>query len=173
MDTQRIDRLHTHAIQTYRLLEGLRVILTTCIQHADSLDELTLRNATTIVTNGDTQIVVDGDLQAVASLHLELVDGVVDDFLQQHVDTIFWQRAVAQASDIHSWTGTDVFHVRQVSDIIVSIIRGVGCWVLGVSYLFFHNYSFSCIVERSFASCRIIVNIRLSKIFNSSVEIYP
>ena len=31
--TQRIDGLHTHTIQTYRLLKSLGVVLTTCVQH--------------------------------------------------------------------------------------------------------------------------------------------
>ena len=91
MGTQRIDGFHTHTIQTYRLLKGFRVVLTTSVQHADSLDELTLRDASSVVANGDSQILVDGDFQTVASLHLKLVDGVVDNFLQQHIDAVLGQ----------------------------------------------------------------------------------
>ena len=91
MGTQRIDGLDTHTIQTYRLLEGLGVVLTTSIQYADRFDELTLRNATAIVTDRDTQVVVDSNLQTVASLHLEFVNRVVDDFFQQYINTVFWQ----------------------------------------------------------------------------------
>ena len=91
MSTQRIHRLHTHAIQAHRLLESFRVVLTTSVQHTNRLDEFTLRDASSIVTNGDTQVFVNGDFQAVACLHLKFVDGVVDNFLQQHIDTIFGQ----------------------------------------------------------------------------------
>ena len=121
MRTQRIHRLYTHTIQTYGLLESLRVVLTTSVQHADGFDELALRDASSIVTNGDAQVFVDGDFQSVACLHLKLVDGVINDFFQQNVDTVFGQRAVAQTSDIHSWTSADVLHIRQVPDVVVVI----------------------------------------------------
>ena len=67
-------------------------------------------------------IIFDIHLNTVASLHLELVDRVVDDFLQQHVDTVFWQRAIAQTSDIHTWTCTNMLHIRQMSDVIIIIL---------------------------------------------------
>ena len=88
MGAQGVDSLHTHTIQTYRLLESLRVVLTTCIEYADSLDEFALRDASTIVANGDAQIFIDIDFNPLASLHLKLVNRVVNDLLQQNIDTI-------------------------------------------------------------------------------------
>ena len=121
MGTQRIDGLDTHTVQAHRLLESLRVVLTTSIQHTDGLDELALGDASSVVANGDTQVVVDIDFNAVACLHLELVDTVVYHLLQQYIDAVFGQRAVAQSADIHTRAGTDMFHIRQMADIVVRI----------------------------------------------------
>ena len=88
---QRVDGFHTDTIQTDRLLKGFRVVLTTRVQHADGFNHLTLRDASAIVAHRDAEVVVHINLNAVASLHLELVDRVVDNFLQQHVDTVFCQ----------------------------------------------------------------------------------
>ena len=82
MGTQRIDSLHTDTVQTHRLLESLRVILTASVQDADGLNHLTLGDATPIVAYRHSQIVFDINLKAVAGLHLKLIDGVVDDFFQ-------------------------------------------------------------------------------------------
>ena len=121
MTAQGVDGLHTDTVQTHGLLERLGVVLTTGIQHRYRLDHLALRDATAIVADGDTQVIVDGHLDTVACLHLELVDGVVDDLFQQHVDTIFGQRAVAQTTDIHTWTGTHMLHITQMTDVLVII----------------------------------------------------
>ena len=50
-------------------------------------------------------------------------DAVVNDFLQQHVDTILRMRTIAQFSNIHTGTSTHVLHIRKMSDIIISIVN--------------------------------------------------
>ena len=105
---QRIDSLHTHTIQTDRLLESLRVELTTGIQDTDRLDEFSLWDTTTIVTDGDTEMILYRYLNAVARLHLKLVDRVVEDLLQQHIDSVFCGGTVTQATDIHTGTEPDM-----------------------------------------------------------------
>jgi hypothetical protein len=44
----------------------------------------------------------EGDLDALAVAHDELVDGVVDDLLEQDVDAVVVVRAVAGAADVHA-----------------------------------------------------------------------
>ena len=122
MRTQRINGLHAHTIQSDGFLESLRIVLTTRIQHADSLNHLALRNASAIVSDRDAEVVFDIDFYAVASLHLELVDGVVDDLLQQHIDAILGKRAVAQSSDIHARTQANVLSACQGFDVVVVVI---------------------------------------------------
>ena len=105
---QRIDGLDTDTVQTNTFLEGLRVVLTTRVEHRHGLNHLALRNATAIVADSDAQVVLDVNLDAVAGMHLELVDGVVDDFLQQHINAVFGQRTVTQTTNVHTWSQANV-----------------------------------------------------------------
>lgn len=130
MRAEGIDRLHTHTIQAHTLLEGLAVVLATSIEHTDSLDKLALRNASAIIAHADTKIVLDVDFESRSGAHLELVDGVVHHLFQEHIDAVFGQIAIAQTSDVHTWTGTYMLHIAQVADIVICIfyrllLRGI------------------------------------------------
>ena len=120
---QGIHGLHTHAVQTDRLLESLRVELSAGIQDADGVDELSLRDASSVVANRHTKVILDGYLDTVASLHLELVDRVVEHLFQQHIDTVVGLGAVVKLSDIHTRTQTDVLQTRQGADVLVIILH--------------------------------------------------
>ena len=119
---QRVDGLDTHTVQTDRLLEGLRVVLATGVQHADGFNHLTLRNAAAIVADRDAQVGLDGDFNAVAGLHLELVNAVVDDFLQQHVDAVLREGTVAQSANIHTRAQSDMLCARQGFNVVVVVV---------------------------------------------------
>ncbi len=106
-----VDRLDTDAVESDTLLESLGVVLASGVEHRYGLDEFALGNAAAVVAYGDAQIVVDIDLDALAGVHLELVDGVVDDFLEQYVDAVLGQVAVTQSADIHAGSGAHVLHV--------------------------------------------------------------
>ena len=80
MAAQRVYCLNTHTIKSDRLLKRLRVELTTGVKYAHRLDELSLRNASTIVANRYTQIILYVYLDSIAGLHLELVDRVIKHF---------------------------------------------------------------------------------------------
>ena len=108
---QRIDRLHAHPVQSYALLESLRVVFSSGVEHAHGLHQLALRYAAAIVAHADTQVFVYRNLNALACVHLELVDAVVDYFLQKHVDAVLGKRAVAQPAYIHTRSGAHVLHV--------------------------------------------------------------
>ena len=120
---QGIHGLHTHTVQTDRLLESLRVELSAGVQDANGVDELSLRDASSVVTNRHPKIILDGYLDTVASLHLELVDRVVEHLLQQHIDTVVGLGAVVKLSDIHTWTQTDMLQTRQGADVLVIILH--------------------------------------------------
>ena len=100
-------------------------------------------DAAAIVAHAHTQIVHDIDLDAVARLHLELVYRVVYDFLEQYIDAVFGQIAVAQTTDIHTGTRAHVLHVREMAYIVVGIVDGG--FVLSVHdgqclfFVFFHH----------------------------------
>ena len=80
--TQSIDGLNAHTIQSNALLEGFRIIFSTGVKHAHCLDKFALRNASSIVSDTHTEVIFNLNLNAVASLHLEFIDGVIDNFLQ-------------------------------------------------------------------------------------------
>ena len=118
---QRIDRFDAHAVQAHAFLESLRVILTTGVQFADRLDKFALRNAAPIIAHTDPEIVLDVDLNLLARSHLELVDAVIQRFLQQHINTVIALASVPQTADVHAGADTDMLHVIQMSDVLVRI----------------------------------------------------
>ena len=120
---QGIDGLDTHTVQTDRLLESLRVELSAGVQDADGVDEFSLGDASSIVTNRHPKIILDGHLNTVAGLHLELVDRIVEHLLQQHIDTVVGLGAVVKLSDIHTRTQTDMLQTRQGADVLVIILH--------------------------------------------------
>ena len=121
---QGIHRLDTNPIQTDTLLERLGIVLTTGIQLTDRLNELALRNTPAIVADAHTKIVFDGHFNLLSGSHLELVDAVVHHFLQEDVDTVIVLLSVTQPADVHTRTDTDVFHVVEVTDVVVGIFYG-------------------------------------------------
>ena len=134
---QCIDRLGSHSVQTDTFLEGLGIVFTSGVQHGNGIDQTSQRNASSIVAHGHPQVVFHLDFNAFSGSHLELVDTVVDDFFQQHINSVFHLRAVAQATDVHTGTGTYVLHVAQVANVLFGIsYRGNGLFIE-----FFHIYS--------------------------------
>ena len=116
MRTEEVDGLDANTVHAHRLLEGLGIIFASGVELADGLDHLLLRDAAPIVTKRHAQIIFDVDFNALAFVHAELVDGIVDSFLEEHVDTVLRLRPVAQTADIHAGTGADVFDIGQVAD---------------------------------------------------------
>ena len=85
---QGIHSLEADTVQADTLLESLRVVLAARIEHRDGLHELAQGNASAIVADADAQVILYIYLYALAGTHLELIDAVVDDFLEEHVDAV-------------------------------------------------------------------------------------
>ena len=118
---QRVHRLHSHAVQSDTFLERLRVVLSSRVEHAHRLHELSLRYTPSVVAHAHPEVVLDVHLDAFAGVHLELVNRVVYHFLEQDVYSVFRQRAVVQSADVHSRSGAHVLHVGEVPDVVVRI----------------------------------------------------
>ena len=138
---QEVHRLDAHAIHAHRLLERLRVVLTTRVQLAHGFHEFALWNAATVVANGDAQVVVDVDLDALAGIHAELVDGVVDGFLQQHIDAVLGMRSVVEATDVHTRASANMVYVREMANLVISILYV--CRVIDNGFVFFCHLNIS------------------------------
>ena len=70
--------LHAHTVEADAFLECLGVVFSTGIQHADGLDEFSLRYAASVVSHAHSQSVFDVYLDAFSGIHFKLVDRVVD-----------------------------------------------------------------------------------------------
>ena len=77
VQAQRIHGLKAHTVQAHALLESLAVKLTAGIEDTDSLQQLTLRDSTAIVTHHYTACINQVNLDALARVHAELIHTVV------------------------------------------------------------------------------------------------
>ena len=118
-----VDGLDAHAVQTDGLLEGRTAVLAAGIHLADGRRERFERNAAPVVAHRD-HVVDHRDLDLLAGAHDELVDRVVDDLLDEHVDAVVGLRTVAQLADIHAGAQADVLARSEGYDRVVAVGGG-------------------------------------------------
>ena len=102
---QRVHRAHADAVQTARDLVALAAELAAGVQHRHHdfcrrtlLDRVVVdRNAATVILDGHRVVEVDGDVDASAMTGEMFVDRVVDDF----VDEVMQTAAVISVTDVH------------------------------------------------------------------------
>lgn len=103
-----VHRLGTHTVQAHGLLEGFGVVLTTGVNLRYAVDDLAERNAAAKVAHAGA-MVFDVYDNLLAGTHHEFVDGIVDNFLDQHVNAVVGTVAVAELADVHTRTFADMF----------------------------------------------------------------
>ena len=103
-----VDGFHTHTVLTDGVGESLAVELAAGVDLGDAVHHLVERDAAAVVAHRH-DIVLDGDLDRFAMPLHKLVDGVVDDLFEEHVDTVVVGASVAQFADIHAGTEADMF----------------------------------------------------------------
>ena len=113
----------THTVHAHALLEVGVVKLSSGVELGSGVHHFVKGNAAPEVPHRD-RFVLDGDVDALAEAHGELVDGVVHDFLQEHIDTISLAVSVAQSADIHARPAADMLVPFQGLDGIV-VVGGV------------------------------------------------
>ena len=118
-----VDGLDAHAVQADGLLEGRTAVLAAGIHLADGRRERFERNAAPVVAHRD-HVVGHRDLDLLAGTHDELVDRVVDDLLDEHVDAVVGLRTVAQLADIHAGAQADVLARSEGYDRVVAVGGG-------------------------------------------------
>ena len=118
---KRVHRLGTHTVQAHRLLEGFGVVLAAGVNLRYAVDDLAQRNAAAVVTYAGA-VVFDVNDNLLAGTHHEFVDGVVDNFLHQHVNAIVGAVAVAELADVHTRTFADMFVPFQCSNAVFGIL---------------------------------------------------
>ena len=105
---KRVHRLGTHAVHAHRLLEGFGIVLAARIHLRHAVDDLLERDAAAVVAHA-AAVVFHVDFNLLARAHGELVDGVVDNFLREHVDAVVGALSVAQLADVHTGAEPNVF----------------------------------------------------------------
>ena len=119
-----IDRLGTDAIQANAFLKRFGIVLAAGVDLRYALHHFAQRNTASEVTNIDMSI-LDGYFDRFAVTHDELVDTVIDDFLQEYVNAVVFRRAIAQLTDVHTGAGADVlFPVKRANAVLrVAVFR--------------------------------------------------
>ena len=103
-----VHRLGTHTVHAHRLLEGFGIVLAARIHLRHAVDDLLERDAAAVVAHA-AAVVFHVDFNLLARAHGELVDGVVDNFLREHVDAVVGALSVAQLADVHTGAEPNVF----------------------------------------------------------------
>ena len=116
--------LETDTVQTHGLLVSLGVVLTACVEDAHSLHHGVQRNTSSEVAYC-CGLLVYSYLDLLSESSRELVDGVVDHFLEEHVDAVSQILSVTQSSDVHSRTSADMFDAFERLDVVVCIINNL------------------------------------------------
>ena len=110
----------SHSVEAHGFLEDGGIVFSPGIHHRDAFHDLAQGNAPAVVAYR-YGAVLDGDVDALTLPHDKLVDGVVDDLLEQDVDTVVRRGSVAQFADVHPGTQADVFARREVDDLVFGI----------------------------------------------------
>ena len=119
-----VDGLEADAVEADRLLEILVVELAAGVDLGGDVLDLAKRDAAAKVAHGDLAIFGESDVDARAHAHVELVDGVVHDLLDQDVDAVVGVRTVAEFTDIHAGAPADMLVPAQRLDRLVGVGSG-------------------------------------------------
>jgi len=104
---KRVDGLRTDPVEADGKLEDVVVVFRARIDDGHALDDLAQRYAAAVVAHRYL-VVLECDVDLLSVSHDELVDGVVDHFLGEHIDAVIGIGAVAEPPDVHAGTKPDV-----------------------------------------------------------------
>ena len=117
--------LGAHAVHAYALLEVGIVKLAAGVELGGGIHHFVERNAAAKVPHRHG-FILNGDIDPAAVAHGEFIDGVVDDFLQEHIDAVSLAVSIAKSADIHAGTPPDVLVPFQGLDGVV-VVSMVDC----------------------------------------------
>ena len=117
---KRVHGLRADAVHADGEHISVLVELAAGVDFRDAVHEFAERDAAPVVAHGEGAV-VGGDVDAPSEAHDVLVDGVVHDFLEHHVDAVVGVRTVAHAADVHAGALPDVGERVEGLDAVVVI----------------------------------------------------
>ena len=117
--------LDAHAVHADRLFEGVASVLAARVHLPDGHRERFEGNAAAVVAHRD-HLVGDRDVDLLARAHDELVDRVVNDLLDKHVERLVGLRTVAHRADVHARAQPDMLPRGEGHDGVVAVVVCVG-----------------------------------------------
>ena len=122
-----VDGLEADTVEAHGLLEVLVVELAAGVDYGGHVDDLAEGYASAVVADADAAgKLVETDVDALAGVHVELVDGVVYDLLEEDINAIVSVRAVTELADVHARAEADVLLVAKVTDRLLVVCAGAG-----------------------------------------------
>ena len=118
---QGVDRLGAHPVQADGLGEGTLAVLGAGVDLGDTIDHGSVRNAPAVVPDLDGSV-PDADLDGLAVAHEVLVDAVVDDLLEQHIDAVIRTCPIAELADVHARPEPDVLLPVERADVALRVV---------------------------------------------------
>jgi hypothetical protein len=121
---QGIDGLGSHPVQTDGKLKDVGIVLRSGIDDRNTIDYLAQRDTPAEVPDPYQTLLIYRDIYPLAGPHDELIDRVVDDFLQQDVDAVILIGTIAEPADVHPRPLPDVFQRAQGLYLAFVVIMG-------------------------------------------------
>ena len=135
---QGIDRLQSDTVQADAGGILVVVVFSAGVEFRYGRYEASEGDAAPVVAYG-CHAIVDVDLNFPAETFVEFVDGIVDALLEEDVDAVFGLASVAKASDVHTRSEADMFHVVEVAYGFIAIVAGVSGGFLNFKKVFCHG----------------------------------
>ena len=96
-------RFCAYSIQPYRLLKRLAVIFTACIDLGYTVNNLPQGNAPAVIAHLHA-VVCHMQIDPLTIPHHILINAVVNDLFEQHINAVIVGSAIAQLANVHAWT---------------------------------------------------------------------
>ena len=117
---QRIDCLDAHTVQADRTLVVLGVVLGTRVHLARCVLDLIQWDATSIVADGDRAFFHINIDHGLGKTSVELINAVVNDLLDENIDTVIALRSIAEFADVHARSLPDVLARAECNQFVIS-----------------------------------------------------
>ncbi len=105
---QGVHRFYPYPIHSYRFLECIGIIFSSRIHFCHTINDLFKWDATSVVSY-TYLIIFDGNIDYFTDSHHKFINGIVNYFFHQNINSIVLGRSFSQFSNIHARSLPDMF----------------------------------------------------------------